>query len=245
MQPCLPKCNSLRKLRTMRISVLSTGDRLRAGYHGAAPQTQAAPKRLLRACLGFILALYTTDPAIAAADNHSPSAAERMQEPGPETKELMQRAGRWNVVITLRLSPDAKPIVTSGLVAERNMVGQYLEEVLQPAPGSSTPDFRRISFLYYSRVEGRWQYVSMDTRFPVGIMPAWSFEKPTAGKITLEFENLGFVGLGQEVEGRLMHSNYVMTRKSADHEFARQYWTQADGTGRQWLAVQYEYTRAP
>jgi len=28
-----------------------------------------------------------------------------------------------------------------------------------------------------------------------------------------------------------------------DHEFARQFWTRADGSGREWLAVQYEYTR--
>jgi hypothetical protein len=199
----------------------------------------------LRACLGIALSLCATDLSVRAAENPSPSAAERMQEPGPEAKQLAQRAGRWNVAITMRLTPNAKPVVATGIVAERTMVGQYLEEVMQPAPGSSTPDFRRISFLYYSRVEGRWQYVSIDTRFPVGIMPAWSFEKPVDGKLTLEFENLGFVGLGQEVEGRLMHSNYVMTSESANHEFARQYWTQADGTGRQWLALQYEYTRTP
>ena len=28
-----------------------------------------------------------------------------------------------------------------------------------------------------------------------------------------------------------------------DQRFVRQYWTRADGTGRRWLAVEYEYTR--
>lgn len=32
----------------------------------------------------------------------------------------------------------------------------------------------------------------------------------------------------------LTHSNYVMTRENADHECARQYWTQSDGAERQW-----------
>lgn len=114
---------------------------------------------------------------------------------------------------------------------------------MKPAPGSNVPDFGRISYLTYNKVEGRWQHVSLDTRFPAGIMPAWSFEKEVDRKLTLQFEGLGFVGFGQEVEGRLTRSNYVITRETDDHEFARQCWTQADGTGRRWLAVQYEYTR--
>jgi hypothetical protein len=182
-------------------------------------------------------------PARAAESTAAPSAIERMQEPGPEAKALARRAGAWDVVMTLRPAPDAKPIVTTGVVAERSMVGLFLEEIMKPAPGSSTPEFRRISYLTYSKVEGRWQYVSLDTRFPAGIMPAWSFEKEVDGKLTLQFETLGFVGFGSEVEGRMTRSNYVITRDGDDHELARQYWTQADGSGREWLAVEYEYTR--
>lgn len=95
----------------------------------------------------------------------------------------------------------------------------------------------------YSRVEGRWQYVSMDTRFPVGIMPAYSFANESNGKLTLLFESLAFVGLGKEVEGRMIRSNLEIARESDDHEFVRQYWVQSDGSGRQWPAVEYEYTR--
>jgi hypothetical protein len=105
------------------------------------------------------------------------------------------------------------------------------------------PDFRRLAYQYFSRVEGRWQYVSMDTRFPVGIMPAYSFATESDGKLTMEFESLAFVGFGPEVEGRMIRSNLEIVRDSDDHEFVRQYWVQADGTGRKWLAVEYEYTR--
>jgi hypothetical protein len=123
------------------------------------------------------------------------------------------------------------------------MVGLYLQEVLKPAAGSKAPDFQRLAYEYYSRVEGRWQYVSMDTRFPVGIMPAWSFDKGSASKRVFVFESLAFVGLGRDVEGRMIRSNLEISREGNDQEFVRQFWVQADGTGRVWLAAEYEYRR--
>ena len=114
---------------------------------------------------------------------------------------------------------------------------------MHPDAGAKMPDFRRVAYQYYSRVEGRWQYVSMDTRFPVGIMPAYSFANEADGKLTMVFESLAFVGLGREVEGRMIRSNLEISRESNDREFVRQYWVQSDGTGRQWPAVEYEYTR--
>ena len=172
-----------------------------------------------------------------------PSAAQRMQRPGPEDKELARDAGNWAVTSTLRLTPDAKPIIATGLVATRQMIGPYLQEIMRPAPGSRVPDFRRLSYLTYFRVEGCWQYVSMDTRFPVGIMPARTCEKEVDGRLTVEFAPLPFVGLGSEVEGRTVNSNMVITRDGPDHETYRQYWTRADGSGRRWLAVEYDYRR--
>jgi hypothetical protein len=167
-----------------------------------------------------------------------------MSEPGPEDSELAASAGTWAVISTLRLTPDAKPIVSKGVIAERTMIGNYLQETMKPEAGSTVPDFRRLAYLTYFRVEGCWQYVSMDTRFPVGIMPARTCEKEHDGILTLEFQSLPFVGFGGDVEGRTVNSNLEITRDGPNHEFVRQYWTQADGTGRRWLAVQYEYTRA-
>jgi hypothetical protein len=182
-------------------------------------------------------------PAGAADPMAAPSAVQRMQEQGPESQELGRRTGLWDVVSTFRLTPDAMPAVTPGVVAERKMVGLYLEEVMKPAPGADTADFRRISYLTFSKVEGRWQYVSLDTRLPVGIMPATSFGKEADRVLTLQFEPLGFVGSGSVVGGTMMRSNFVVTRESDNHETMRQYFIAADGTGREWLAVQYDYTR--
>jgi hypothetical protein len=194
--------------------------------------------------LSFLLGSPLASAQSGARQNlPSPTAVERMSEPGPEAKDLAGRVGLWDVVFTVWPAPGAEPVVTRGLVAERTMIGPFLQEVLRPAPGSATPDFRRIDYLSYDRVEGRWKYVSMDTRFPAGIMPAWSFGGERDGKLTLQFEPLGFVGFGPEVEGRFTRSDLVITRQGANRELKQQHFVQANGTGVEWLAVQYEYTR--
>ena len=152
--------------------------------------------------LGLIAVALTPGRLAAqvAAVVASRTAIERMQEPGVEAEALGRRAGSWDVVMTLRPAPDAAPVVTTDLVAERSMVGLFLQEIMKPAPGSKLRDFRRISYLTYNRVEGRWQYVSLDTRFSAGIMPAWSYERERDRTLILQFEALGFVGFGPQVE---------------------------------------------
>ena len=178
-----------------------------------------------------------------ASAQESVSAAKRMSQPKAEEQELAANTGTWDVVSTLWLTPDADPIVSRGLVAERRMIGNYQQEVMRPAGGADVSEFQRLAYLHYFRVEGCWQYVSMDTRFPVGIMPAKTCEHPRGGTLTLQFDSLPFVGLGAEVEGRTVNSNLEIVRDGPNHQFVRQYWTRADGTGRRWLAVQYEYIR--
>ncbi|HET8938010.1 MAG TPA: DUF1579 family protein [Polyangiales bacterium] len=196
------------------------------------------PSHFLVALCLFLPAAVSGQPAPGA------SAVQRMLTPGPEDKQLAARAGVWDVTFTMWPAPGAKPTVVKGLIAEREMIGKLLlQENMHPAPDSSTPEFRRIDYLSYDRVEGRWKYVSMDTRFPVNIMPAWSFGGEKNGVLSLLFEPLGFVGFGPEVEGRMMRSDMIITHKDADHELKQQHFALANGTGAEWLAVQYQYTR--
>jgi hypothetical protein len=123
------------------------------------------------------------------------------------------------------------------------MVGLFLKEVIRPASGSDQPDFRRISYLTYNRLEGRWQYVSLDTRFPAGIMPAYSVDRQSPEHVVLEFESLAFAGWGEDVDGWMLRSSYVVTLNDQDHETAQQFWTRADGSGKRWLGVEYQYVR--
>ena len=84
---------------------------------------------------------------MAAQSTTAPSAIARMQQPGPEAASLARRSGTWRVVMTMRSTPGGPPVVTSGLVAERTMVGPFLQEVMRPAPGSAEPHFRRLAYL--------------------------------------------------------------------------------------------------
>jgi hypothetical protein len=93
-----------------------------------------------------------TSHAQRQAEAVKPSAAERMSEPGPETKQLAQRTGTWDVVATMWPSPGATAIVTKELIAERTMIGPFLQEIMRPASASKQADFRRIDYLSYDRV---------------------------------------------------------------------------------------------
>jgi hypothetical protein len=199
----------------------------------------------LTACgaITAIALIFMSAPSNAADPPVKATAAERLNGADAQTDELAGRAGTWDVVMTLQPAADATPIVTRALVAERRMVGRFREEIIHPSPGTKTPQFQRISYLQYSSVEGRWQYVSLDTRFPVGIMPAYSFDKGERDKITLEFAPIGFVGMGADVEGKMLRSNLVITYDGKDHEVVQQFWTTSDGTGRTWLGVSYDYRR--
>ena len=205
------------------------------------------PHPVIAATLTAIALLSATSLCVAEQRANPPSAqasaATRLSEPGPEAKALAQQAGQWDVVATMWPAPGAPAVEMRGLVAERTMIGLYLQEVMHLAPGASGPDFKRIDYLNFDGVEGRWKYVSMDTRFPVSIMPAWSTGPARDGKLALQFAPQAFVGFGTEVEGRFMLSDMVFSQTDANHLLKQQHVIMANGTGKSWLFTQYEYTR--
>ena len=183
-------------------------------------------------------------PASApGAPSAGSSAVARMSADGPEGEALRSQVGDWDMVATMWPDAGAPPVVTRGLIAKREMVGAFLQETLAPAPGSDVPPFTRLDYLNFDRVEGRWKYVSMDTRFPVSIMPASSFGPAADGKIALGFQPLAFVGFGSQVEGRYLSSDMIVSQPDADHGLKQQHALMATGDGKPWLFVQYEYTR--
>jgi hypothetical protein len=169
----------------------------------------------------------------------SPSPAERMLQPGPQAQRLAQQVGTWDVVMTMRPASTAPPIVVTGLLAERTMIGLYLQEVMRPAPGSNVPDFRRLDYMTYDPVQTRWEYASMDTRAPIGIMSAKSFTSDVGPDITVYFDN--FASPLPGAFGGSVRARHVDKRQGDDRHVKQQYWTVPGG--QEWLAVQYEYTR--
>jgi Protein of unknown function (DUF1579) len=170
-----------------------------------------------------------------------PLTTQRLLEPGPQAQQLAREVGSWDVTMRLWPTAGAKPVVVGGLVAERTMMGLYLSETLRPAPGSGAPDFRRVDDLTYDSLQARWEYVSMDTRAPIGIMFARGFEgERGADAITVFFDNFANPGIGPGI-GEMVRARHVDTRVDDNHTFKRQYWTRVGAP--EWLAIEYAYTR--
>jgi len=49
------------------------------------------------------------------------------------------------------------------------------------------------------------------------------------------------IGFGPDVEGRFVRARHVIKRDTDDHDIAEQHWIPV--AGREWLAVQYDFTR--
>ena len=173
------------------------------------------------------------------------SAIDRFNELGPEGQAIGKRVGLWDVTETLWASPGAAPMVTTGLVAERRMMGSLLQEFIRPPSDTAHADVKRTDLLSFNRVEGRWNYVSFDARVPAGLMPAWSALPGDGATIELTFAPFAFVGSGTEVTGQLLRMEQVIKYQDSGHDVKDQYFTMADGTGVKWLAHRYAYARRP
>ncbi|CAA9257958.1 MAG: hypothetical protein AVDCRST_MAG95-2181 [uncultured Adhaeribacter sp.] len=169
-------------------------------------------------------------------------AAKRLNELGPKNSQLAQRVGTWDVTETVWETPGATPI-SNKFVAERKMIGSFLQEIIRPLPNSNIPDFQRIYYLSFNRVEGRWKYVSIDTRNPVGLMPAASFGPGEKGKFTLTFDPFALAGPGMNVAGQMLRMEEVISQQDANHDTGEEYFILADGSGKRWLAYKYDYVR--
>ncbi len=112
--------------------------------------------------------------------------SEPLNEPGPEARFLSLRAGIWDVTETVWPAPHAAPVISTGLVGERVMIGTLIQEFIR-LPGDTTHSaVKRTDLLCYNRLDGRWDYVSFDRRDPVGFMPAWSLDRqPRPDRIKL------------------------------------------------------------
>ena len=157
-----------------------------------------------------------------------------------ETVALSAQEGVWTVTDTFWARPGGAPVVSTGLVADRRMVGGLLEETLHAAD-SSHP--LRIDYLGYDATAGQWCYVSIEARVPVAPMSASSFERDAPDRITLRFNAFAAPPIAPGWAGRMLRMEEVIARDGPDHETKDQYFILADGTATPWLAHRYDYQR--
>ncbi|MCW3061221.1 MAG: hypothetical protein JWQ02_3042 [Capsulimonas sp.] len=192
----------------------------------------------LKIVLGAAILVAAFPSAVHAQQAHS--ATERLNQLGPENTWLAPRVGRWDVTETQWKSPGAAPIITHA-VAERKMIGSFLQETLFAVSGPRK--VLRMDYLSFDRVEGRWKYVSMDMRVPVGLMPAASYGREQRGLIAIQYDPFAVAGDGVNVSGQMLRMQANIVRQDANHDRKDQYFIMSDGSGKRWLAHQYTYTR--
>ena len=194
--------------------------------------------------LAAILAVSLNLSGARAATEDQASLNKRLIQAGPEAQALTRRVGTWDVTITSWEAPGAAPVVSTGYVAERRMIGPMLEEILTPGPGSSDAPFSRADFLTFNRLEGRWQYMSMDSRVPDGFMSAWSLDADPEQRVFTSFLPFATTGVaGSGAGGQMWRMEQVISRQDADHDMKEQSFTAAGGAATKWLGMRYSYTR--
>jgi hypothetical protein len=171
------------------------------------------------------------------------NTAQRLNAFGPEADCLARRVGLWDVVETVWDRPESEPVTTSGLVAERVMFGSMLQEIQRPSADIGRREVARTDMLAYNRMEGRWGYVSFDTRAPVGLMPAWSNDAGAVDAIALVFAPFAVPAAGGAAIGQLLRMEQVIRFSDDTHDVKDQYFILADGSGARWLAHRYAYRR--
>jgi len=200
----------------------------------------------LAVLVASVLGLAAPSSAAQSAPPATTASAD-LNAPGPEGEMLAAQVGSWTVTETMWAKPGAEPVVSGGLLAERRLAGNLLEETLRPAPGAA---ILRRDFLTFNRVEGRWAYMSFDTRVAAGMMTAQSFGPERGGKIDLVFQPFALPG-GSPVPGdvtapgQLLRMRQEILRIGPDHIVKNQYFTLADGRGVEWLAHRYDAVRKP
>lgn len=168
-------------------------------------------------------------------------AAVRLNHLGPENAAMARSVGQWDVTETVWDAPDAAPQVITGLIAERRMIGQMLQETLRSA---AEPDkILRMDYLSFNRVERRWQYVSMEMRAPVGMMTAQSYGRDADDRIGIVFQPFAVPGPARAATGQMLRMRQEIIVEDPDRQRKDQYFTLADGASDEWLAHRYSYAR--
>ena len=177
---------------------------------------------------------------VAKANNDSLFTIEKVTALGPEYNFIRPMVGNWQGQQRIWSKAGASPM-SSGFIAKRRLVGHFLEEIMEPAPGSDIPPFTRTTYLNYNNANQRWEYVVLDTRYPV-MMYETSDETmiKNGSEITLYLP--AFImppGWNNDITGKLGKQRRTITN-NGDTTVVRQYWTPP--AGKEFLAIEYTYT---
>ena len=160
---------------------------------------------------------------------------------GPAYKALRSLEGNWNV--EMRVYPDAgaKPII-SYMVARRVLSGHFLMEIMTARPGSKDAKFNRTAYFNYNNAGSCWEYIVLDSRYPVMMFETSKDTAQTTRELTLFLPS--FItppGENKQLAGKDASERRTISFVSPDKTITKQYWTLTSKP--EYLAIEYTYTR--
>ncbi len=161
---------------------------------------------------------------------------------GAEYNLIKPLLGNWNVEMKTWTDSSDKPVVVANYVAERTMQGHFLEEVMHPASATDKP-FKRIVYLNYNYATSTWEYIVLDTRYPVMMFETSMGNEQDNKKLNLYLPSFVMPpGWIDKNGGQFTKEHRIVDFINNDKTLMQQYWTPPGG--KEFLAVQYTYTRA-
>jgi hypothetical protein len=162
---------------------------------------------------------------------------------GPEYEWLKPMAGNYEVTMRIWPKSGATPIPLGTFKVTRQFVGNFLQEIMEPLPGQNTAPFSRITYLSFNKINQRWEYIVMDTRFPVMMFETSFDNKINNGKeITTYLSAFPVPALvGKEEAGQMAKQRRTFMIESTGRDVMQQYWTLP--SGKEYLAIEYIYKR--
>ncbi|GAB3643698.1 hypothetical protein GCM10027423_43350 [Spirosoma arcticum] len=162
---------------------------------------------------------------------------------GPEYDLVRPMMGSWQVQQRTWAKAGAKPVSSPPFRVRRQLIGHFLQEVMEPVQGTQVPPFTRLSYLNFNNANRRWEYIVLDTRWPA-MMFETSTDEAVAKGNQLSFYLDAFVMppmMGKEQAGQLARQRRTITLLGPDQQLMRQYLTLP--AGKEYLAIEYVYTR--
>ena len=195
-------------------------------------------RRLIAAAIGTMLI-----PAAGSAQG-APTGSEHINELGPEGTMIAARRGGWDVTETFWAAPGAPPVVSTGLVADRRMIGSLLQEMLHPPADDAGSAVKRLDVLTYNRVVGRWEYAILRHARP-GRADAGAElrQRRRARRSSSGSSPSPTRSIPRSRSVRCCGWSKPSPFLAADRDVKDQIFLRADGTGTKWLAHRYAYVR--
>jgi hypothetical protein len=172
---------------------------------------------------------------------NSPLQIDSILKQGPEYNFINLLVGNWQVTQTIYSIEGQKEMSQDTFKVESKMIGNFLQEVMQPIINSKINTFTRTTYLNYNRTNQRWEYVVLDTRYPLMMYETSSSPITLDGSITLNLDAFVVPPFwGMTYAGMLGRQRRVITFKR-DTVTNEQYWTLPGR--KEFLAIKYIFKR--